>query len=306
MKNYAGELTDVIDELVSLADYVRWGVSRFREADLYFGHGTNNALDDVFYLVRHALHLPHDITQYMIDARLTREERCAVVNLLMRRIDTRQPASYLTQEAWFAGLPFYVDERVLIPRSPIAELIEAGFEPWVDASKVTHILDLCTGGGCIAIASALAFPFAQVDASDLSADALAVAEKNVQRHHVGDRLSLYQGDLFAAVKGQRYDIIVSNPPYVDAEDMAALPKEYHHEPELALASGQDGLDITRRILQQAKDYLTPEGILIVEVGNSAAALVEAYPQLPFTWLEFERGGTHVFLLTADQLSAAPK
>jgi len=296
------DIDAAVDELDSLADYVRWGVSRFREAELYFGHGTDNALDEVFYLVRYALHLPHDIPQYMIEARLTREERKAVVSLLQRRIETRQPAPYLTHEAWFAGLPFYVDERVLIPRSPIAELIEAGFAPWVDASKVTRILDLCTGGGCIAIASALAFPFAQIDATDLSADALAVAEKNVERHQVGDHLTLYQGDLFAGVEGQRYDIIVSNPPYVDAEDMAALQQEYHHEPELALASGQDGLDITRRILQRAGDYLTSEGILIVEVGNSAPALVEAYPQLPFTWLEFERGGTHVFLLTAEQLS----
>lgn len=302
------DIDTVADELVTLGDYVRWGVSRFREANLYFGHGTNNAQDEVFYLVRHALHLPHDIPPYMIDSRLMREERKEVISLLQRRIETRLPAPYLTHEAWFAGLPFYVDERVLIPRSPIAELIEAGFEPWVDASKVTSILDLCTGGGCIAIASALAFPFAQVDATDLSADALAVAEKNVARHQVGDHLKLHRGDLFAALEGegegQRYDIIVSNPPYVDAEDMAALPEEYRHEPELALASGQDGLDITRRILQQARDYLTPEGVLIVEVGNSAAALAEAYPQLPFTWLEFERGGTHVFLLKAEQLAAA--
>ncbi len=291
----------VTDELRTVGDFVRWGVSRFREEGLHFGHGTDNALDEAFYLVTQALHLPHDIPLYMMDARLTRAERSDVIALLQRRIDTRLPAPYLTHEAWFAGLPFYVDERVLIPRSPIAELIEAGFEPWIDASKVTHILDLCTGGGCIAIASALAFPFAQVDATDLSTDALAVAEKNVARHQVGDHLSLHQGDLFAGLEGQRYDIIVSNPPYVDAEDMAALPEEYRHEPELALASGQDGLDITRRILSLAAEHLNPEGILIVEVGNSAAALVEAYPNLPFTWLEFERGGTHVFLLTEEQL-----
>lgn len=297
---------EILDDLMTLGDFVRWGTSHFREANLFFGHGTENAQDEAFYLVTHALHLPHDIPPYMLTSRLARDERETVLSLLQKRVDSRLPAPYLTHEAWFAGLPFYVDERVLIPRSPIAELIEAGFEPWIESSKVTNILDLCTGGGCIAIATALAFPFAQVDATDLSADAIAVAEKNVQRHQVGDHLTLYQGDLFEGLEGKRYDVIVSNPPYVDAEDMAALPNEYHHEPEMALASGQDGLDITRRILQQAGDFLNPEGVLIVEVGNSASALVEAYRQMPFTWLEFARGGTHVFLLTAEQLAAATR
>lgn len=297
------ENQNIIDELFTVGDFVRWGVSRFAEANLYFGHGMDNALDEAYYLVSNALSLPHEIPPYMMQSRLVPSERAEVLALLQRRIDTRLPAPYLTGEAWFAGLPFYVDERVLIPRSPIAELIEAGFEPWVDAAKVTHILDLCTGGGCIAIASALAFPLAKVHATDLFADALVVAKKNVQRHQVADQVKLHQGDLFASLEGQRYDIIVSNPPYVDAEDMQELPAEYRHEPELALASGHDGLDITRRILQQARQYLNPEGVLIVEVGNSAAALVEAYPDLPFTWLEFERGGTHVFLLTAEQLDS---
>ncbi len=297
--------TDILDELVTLGDFVRWGSSRFREADLYFGHGTDNALDEAFYLVTHTLHLPHEIPPYMLQTHLTRDERVNVLALLQRRVDTRLPAPYLTHEAWFAGLPFYVDERVLIPRSPIAELIEARFEPWVDAEKVTRILDLCTGGGCIAIASAQVFPLAQVDATDLSVDALIVAEKNRQNHHVDDQLTLYQGDLFSGLEGRRYDVIVSNPPYVDIEDMAALPEEFRHEPELALASGQDGLDIVRRILQQAVGFLKPRGVLIVEVGNSAAALIEAYPRVPFTWLDFEHGGTHVFLLTAEQLNHMP-
>jgi ribosomal protein L3 glutamine methyltransferase len=298
--NTDNNANDAIDELRTVGDMVRWGVSRFREAGLVFGHGTDNALDEAFYLVTHALHLPHDIPPYMIETRLTHEERKTVVELLQRRIDTRLPAPYLTHESWFAGVSFYVDERVLAPRSPIAELIESGFEPWLDSGQVHNILDLCTGSGCIGIASALAFPHARVDATDLSADALAVAQINVERHHVGDQLMLHEGDLFEGLEGRQYDIIVSNPPYVDAEDMAALPDEYRHEPELALASGQDGLDIVRRILRQAGQHLNPGGILIVEVGNSAAALVEAYPQAPFTWLEFERGGTNVFLLTEQQ------
>lgn len=292
---------NVIDELFTMGDFVRWGASRFNEAGLHFGHGTDNALDEAFQLVVHALHLPHDILPYMIETRLTREERKAVVGLLQQRIDTRLPAPYLTHETWFAGLSFYVDERVLIPRSPIAELIEAGFEPWIDPERVANILDLCTGSGCIAIASALAFPFVAVDATDLSEDALEVARKNVARHEVGDQLNLVQGDLFQGLEGRRYDVIISNPPYVDAEDMAALPKEFHHEPVSALAAGEDGLDIVRRILAQAAEYLNEDGILIVEVGNSAAALVEAYPEIPFTWLEFERGGHGVFLLTKEQM-----
>lgn len=293
---------EVIDELSTMGDFVRWGASRFNEAGLYYGHGTDNALDEAFQLVTHALHLPHEIPPYMIETRLTREERKLVVELLQQRLDSRLPAPYITHEARFAGLSFYVDERVLIPRSPIAELIEAHFEPWIDPQRVENILDLCTGSACIAIASALAFPFATVDAADLSEDALAVARKNVARHEVEDQLTLFHGDLFQGLEGRRYDVIISNPPYVDAEDMAALPQEYHHEPEFALAAGEDGLDIVRRILAQAGDYLNPEGILIVETGNSAAALVEAYPNVPFTWLEFERGGNGVFLLTAEQIN----
>jgi ribosomal protein L3 glutamine methyltransferase len=296
------EDSDVIDQLSTMGDFVRWGASRFNEAGLTFGHGTDNALDESFYLVTYVLHLPHEIPPYMVETKLSQKEKTAVCELLNKRVNTRLPSAYLTNEAWFAGVPFYVDERVLVPRSPIAELIEAGFEPWIDASQVEDILDLCTGCGCIAIASALAFPHATVDATDISADALQIAQQNIERHHVADQLSLHEGDLFQGLEGRRYDVIVSNPPYVDAEDMGTLPKEYHHEPELALAAGEDGLDIVRRLLRQAGDYLKTNGILIVEVGNSAAALIDAYPDAPFTWLEFERGGFGVFLLTEEQVS----
>lgn len=292
---------DVIDHLITMGDFVRWGASRFNEAGLTFGHGTDNAQDEAFHLVTYALHLPHEIPPYMIETRLIREERIAVYELLQNRVTTRLPAPYLTHQAWFAGIPFYVDERVLVPRSPIAELIEVGFEPWVDSNRVEDILDLCTGSGCIAIASAFAYPHAHVDATDLSAEALEVAHKNVEQHHVMDQVRLIEGDLFQGLENRKYDVIVSNPPYVDAEDMAALTEEYKHEPVMGLAAGKDGLDIVRRILKQAGDYLKPGGILIVEVGNSAAALVESYPDVPFTWLEFERGGHGVFLLTTDQV-----
>lgn len=291
---------DILNSLQTVRDFLRWTISRFNEHRLFFGHGTDNAWDEAVQLVMYALHLPADGDQRLLDARLTGEEKRTLLTVLEKRIVERLPTPYITGEAWFAGLPFYVDERVLIPRSPLAELIHQGFEPWLPAPP-RRILDLCTGSGCIGIACAYAFAEADVVLSDISPDALDVADQNIARHEVGERVSAVESDLFAGLEGQRFDLIVSNPPYVDAEDFAALPQEYRHEPALALASGDDGLDFTRRLLTEAADHLTEQGILIVEVGNSWPALEAAYPALPFTWLEFEHGGHGVFLLSRADL-----
>lgn len=287
--------------LRSVADWIRFAASRFKEAGLFFGHGTDNALDDAHYLVTTALHLPPQLPAYLQHAALTDHERQTVLDFIQRRVEQRIPTAYLVHEAWFAGLPFYVDESVLIPRSPVAELIATHFEPWIDAESVTRILDLCTGCGCIAIAAALAFPDAEVAGSDIDTKALTIAKQNAQRHPAAHPLQWWQADVFTGIPAVLYDVIISNPPYVDAVDMEALPAEYLHEPRSALAAGGDGLDIVRRILAEAHTYLSDQGILIVEVGNSAAALVDAYPDLPFTWLEFEQGGHGVFLLHKHEL-----
>jgi len=295
---------DAIEELETMGDLVRWGASSFTEAGLSFGHGTDNALDEAYMLVRHVLHLPHEVPSYMINARLTKNERRLVVELLMERISTRKPAPYLIQEAMFAGMPFYVDERVLIPRSPIAELIEHGFSPWTDPDNVHTILDLCTGSGCIAIACAAAFPDARITATDKSITALDVAAINIEKHAMQGQVELLESDVFQQLPAlQQFDVIVSNPPYVDAQDMAALTAEFLHEPDEALSAGTDGLDIVRQILQNAADYLMDHGILVVEVGNSDVALLDQYPGVPFNWPEFSHGGHGVFILTKQELMA---
>ena len=294
---------EISHQLTTLRDYIRWGCSEFYRHRLCFGHGFENALDEAVYLVLHGLNLPWDWPSEYFDCVLTEEERRQVYNLLMQRIETRQPAAYLTHEAWFCGLPFYVDKRVLVPRSPIAELIEHHFEPWVDASRVHRILDLCTGSGCIAIACQYAFADAEVCASDVSAEALEVARINLQKHQLTGSLELYESDLFAQIPPQQFDLIVSNPPYVDAGDMAELSEEFEAEPAIGLAAGEDGLDIVDRILRQAPDYLDDKGLLVVEVGNSQGAMMRRYPELPLTWIEFERGGSGVFCITGADLKS---
>ena len=292
--------TTINDELFTIRDFIRWGVTEFNAAKLYFGHGTDNAWDEAEQLVLHAINLTPPLADEWLGSRLTSSERDRVVANLQRRIEERIPAAYITGQAWFAGLPFIVDERVLVPRSPIAELIQKRFQPWL-AQEPARILDLCTGSGCIGIACAYAFPDAEVQLSDISFDALEVAEENIQQHNLEDRVFAIQSDLFANIVGQQFDLIVSNPPYVDANDLASMPAEYHAEPEIGLGSGEDGLEFTLRLLREASDYLTDDGVLIVEVGNSWVALEEAYPDLPFTWIEFERGGHGVFMLRKTDL-----
>ncbi len=295
-------MTEVLSTLHTIRDYIRWGASRFAETKLTFGHGTVTALDEAAALVLHTLHLPYNLSELYLQANLAPDERQKLVDIIEKRISTRKPASYLTHEAIFAGLSFYVDERVLVPRSPIAELIEQRFAPWVEENQVERILDLCTGSGCIAIACAYAFPDAEVDAVDVSTDALKVAEINVEKHQFTDELMLYPSDLFDALPDAQYDIIVSNPPYVAIAEWQQLTPEFHAEPEIGFVAGDSGLDLVIRILVEAKDYLTPQGILVVEVGSSAETLQETFPNVPFYWLDFERGGDGVFLLTADQVN----
>lgn len=290
------------ESLLTVRDWLRWAVSRFHEAGLTFGHGTDNAVDEARFLVFSCLSLPQDCGDWVLDAHLVDSEKRRLRHWLEKRVRHRLPAPYIAGAAWFAGISFQVDQRVLIPRSPIAELIEASFLPWLEHDSAPRVLDLCCGGGCIGIACAIHFDVDTIDLLDLSEAAVAVAEQNVTRHGLESTCTVLRSDLFDAVPDQRYDLIVSNPPYVDVDDMTELPAEFRHEPRMALEAGQDGLDIVRRILAEAGQHLSHNGVLVVEVGNSAPALQAAYPELPFLWLDFERGGQGVFLLTAEQLS----
>jgi ribosomal protein L3 glutamine methyltransferase len=289
-------------ELQTLRDLLRYAVSRFNEAGLFFGHGSDNAWDEAVYLLLHTLHLPLDRLEPFLDARLTAPERDSVLKVIDRRVTERLPAAYLTHEAWLGEHRFYVDERVIVPRSFIAELLSEQLEPWLDNPyAVTRAIDVCTGSGCLAILTALAFPNARVDAVDLSPDALAVARRNVADYGMEDQVRLIHSDLMAGVAGERYDLIISNPPYVNAESMATLPEEYRREPEMALAGGEDGLDLVRILLRQAKEQLNPGGLMVVEIGHNRQALEAAFPQTPFTWLETSAGNEFVFLLRHDEL-----
>jgi len=289
-------------ELITVRDYLRYAVSRFTAAQLFFGHGSDNAWDEAVYLTLHTLCLPLDRLEPFLDARLLPHERDALLDIYRRRCEDRLPAAYLTHEAWLGEHRFYVDDRVIVPRSFIAELLDDQLAPWIDDPwAIESALDLCTGSGCLAILTALAFPNAEVAAVDLSKDAIAVAERNVADYGLYDRIELIESNAFRKLEGRKFDLIISNPPYVNAESVAALPPEYLHEPELALGSGEDGLDFTRIILREAKKHLTDNGILVVEIGHNREALEAAYPTLPFTWLDTAAGDEYVFLLHAADL-----
>ena len=292
-----------LHELFTLRDLLRFSVSRFNEAGLFFGHGSNNAWDEAAYLLLHTLHLPLERLEPFLDARLTSSERDSVLRIIQRRIVERLPVAYLTHEAWLGEHRFYVDERVIVPRSFIAELLDEQLSPWLeDPWAVNSVLDLCTGSGCLGILAAQAFPNATVDAVDISADALAVARRNVDDYGLESRLELIQSNTFSALNGRCYDLIISNPPYVNAAAMAALPEEYRREPQLALASGEDGLDLVRQILKEANLHLNPGGLLVVEIGHNRDVLEAAFPNTPFTWLDTSAGDQYVFLLYKDALS----
>lgn len=291
-----------IEEFATLRDWLRWAVSRFSEADLFFGHGTDNAFDEAAYLILRSLHLPPDRLEPFLDARLTRPERIAVFNIIEQRVVRRIPSAYLTREAWLGDFRFYVDERVIVPRSYFAELLAEGLAPWVpDPDAIHAALDLCTGSGCLAILMAHAFADAAIDAVDISAAALEVARRNVDQYHLSDRIRLVQSDLLESLAGRRYDLIICNPPYVTTAAMAALPAEYRHEPALALGAGDDGLDLVRRLLAVAADHLTTDGLLLVEVGHNRDLADAAFPDLPLNWIDVPSAEGKIFLLSRADL-----
>lgn len=301
------DVNSLLDELHTVRDWLRWGVSHFNEAGLFFGHGTDNAYDEAAYLILHALHLPPDRLEPFLDARLARVERQAVLELLRQRIERRAPSAYLTHEAWLGEFRFYVDERVIVPRSYFAELLAEGLAPWIeDVDAIEDALDLCTGSGCLAILMAHAFPCARIDAVDISPPALEVARRNVADYGLEDRIRLVESDLFAGVERHRYDLIISNPPYVTAAAMDALPPEYRHEPTLALGAGADGLDIVRRMLAEAPRHLKPGGLLAVEVGHNRDIVDAAFPDIDLTWIDTPSSEGKIFLVSAADLPAAPK
>jgi ribosomal protein L3 glutamine methyltransferase len=286
----------------TVRDLLRFAVSRFNQAELSFGHGSANAYDEAVYLVLHTLHLPLDLLDPFLDARLTTAEIDAVLNVIERRATERVPAAYITQEAWMHGFRFHVDERVIVPRSFIGELLQDGLQPYVeDPEQVSAVLELCTGSGCLAILAAHAFPNADIDAVDLSAPALEVAARNVTDYKLDDRVALFEGDLYAPLAERRYDVIISNPPYVNAASMQDLPAEYRHEPDMALAGGVDGMDIVRRIIAEARNWLTDEGVLVVEIGNERANVEAVFGGLDLVWLSTSAGDDNVFLIQAADL-----
>ncbi|GAB7563283.1 50S ribosomal protein L3 N(5)-glutamine methyltransferase [Methylobacillus methanolivorans] len=292
----------ITEELHTIRDWLRFAVSRFEESSIFFGHGTDNAYDEAVWLILSALHLPHDTLENFLDSRLLPPERTRLKELIRRRITDRTPTAYLVNEAWLKGFKFYVDERVIVPRSFIAELLEDGLNPWIEYPEmIESAADICTGSGCLGVLLANAFPNAQVDVVDISPDALAVANINIRNYGLEDQINAIQSDMFSKLEGKTYDLIISNPPYVDGPSMELLPQEYRNEPQIALGSGDAGLDHTHTLLSEAKKHLNDNGLLVVEIGHNRDVLLEAYPHLPFTWLEVDSGNEFVFLLTKEQL-----
>jgi ribosomal protein L3 glutamine methyltransferase len=293
------------EELFTIRDWLRFTVSRFEESGIFYGHGTDNAYDEAAWLILSALHLPHDTLENFLDAVITEQERRHLAHLVERRVTERTPTAYLVREAWLKGFKFYVDERVIVPRSFIAELLEEQLAPWIEFPEmVTSAADICTGSGCLGVLLAHAFPDATIDVVDISPDAISVANINIANYGLQEQVQAIQSDMFTAMQGKTYDLIISNPPYVDAPSMATLPQEYRNEPQLALGSGLAGLDHTHTLLREAPKHLNEGGLLVVEIGHNRDALLEAYPDLPFTWLEVEAGNEFVFLIGREDLLQA--